>query len=96
MSKVLIVAIPYEGEVFLLNRRYREDQYKEYVNGVPLIYVLKKTRLSQKQKLRDHIIRNLKYIEKEYEICIFKKTMKKENKKKCISYKQQNIDYEIA
>lgn len=83
-------------EVFLFDRKYTEEVMAEYGKGVTLMQVLKKTNDYRKQKIKDHIIRNLKYIESEYEISIFRKTMKKHGKKKDVTYIQQYIGYETA
>lgn len=70
---------------------YSRNIHSEYYNGKVLDEIFSKTDMVRQQKLKERIIRMVKYTEQENQIVLLSKSGKSHNKKSVVDY-----DYEIV
>lgn len=72
--------------VYLFSTQYFSNNiFRLFKNGVSMDRLFQTSRNTRRQNIQEHLIRNLKTIEKEYEITLFqnsKKYYQKKNKKR--------------
>ncbi|MBR1527691.1 MAG: hypothetical protein IJ642_00140 [Oscillospiraceae bacterium] len=69
-------------EIYLFSTNYHSQPiYQEYAAGRPLDYLFRKSRKCRQQNVRSRAIRMLSFIEKEYDIKLFRKTKERKQNK---------------
>ena len=70
------VNLPTETVYLFTVKYFSNPIYQVYKNGIAIELLFRKTRNIRLQKLQEHLIRNLKDLEKEYCISLFEKSKK--------------------
>lgn len=88
---------------FLFTQDYRVSNKEYFQNGVSISEINNYSGVHSTavRKTLDKLPSYIKYIEKEYEIAVFKKTKEAQRKKKTNQYKREqflwrNVDWEVA
>ncbi len=88
---------------FLFTQDYRVSNKEYFQNGVSISEINNYSGVHSTavRKTLDKLHSYIKYIEKEYEIAVFKKTKEAQRKKKTNQYKREqflwrNVDWEVA
>ena len=88
---------------FLFTQDYRVSNKEYFQNGVSISEInnYSGVRSTAVKRTLDKLPSYIRYIEKEYEIAVFKKTKESQRKKKTKQYKREqflwrNVDWEVA
>ena len=90
------VALPTETVYLFSTRYFSNNIFQFFKKGISVEQLFRSSRNMRRQNIQEHLIRNLKDIEKEYDISLFQNSQKRFQKK----YKRKEIVlenwYEVA
>ena len=70
------VTLPTETVYLFSTKYFSNNIFQLFKNGVPVERLFQSSRNIRRQNIQEHLIRNLKGIEKEYEISLFQNSRK--------------------